>query len=392
MAQYATRPAFAEGQLLAAADLTLLANNPRAMAERHNRFVHRWGIVSGLTLSAEDAKDAGGNAFKKVSLEPGIAIDGEGRELLVAQKLLLDPAQLQRAIGPSIGEDVLYPAFIASQLQQALGASEAASAGPCASQSGPAKIEEAVQVIFQPAGEELSDQKASALSASPAPDGGFAPWLVFVGYVKWSAAAQAFADIDAVAATRFRPAVGVNAGVIAGDSSRILLHPAAAPTAGDAALEISQTSDGPTLVFGSFQSALVPLDPLVSINSKGDMTVKGTIVGKTTGNTVLVQSGIASDGMVLPLPAGVTDAQVTAGTARVHVQLSPHIDPSGSPDPAMDFAALVQECRADSARQVHCRICWVSLPTSTGVATVGQTAVTQPGQVSYLVCVTVSEE
>ncbi len=392
MAQFATRPSFAEGQFLAAADLSLLADNPRAAGQRHARFVHRWGIVSGLTLSTEDASDAGGNAFKKVSLEPGMAIDGEGRELLVTQKQLLDPSQLRRAIGNSIAEDQRYPVFVAAQVQQSSAAAGSGTVGPCSGQHAPPKIEETVQPIFMPAGEELTEQKASALSADPASDGGVAPWLIFVGYAKWSAAAQAFADVDAEAAERFRPVVGINAGVVAGNSSRILLHPAASPVAGDAALELSQTADGPALVFGSYQSALAPIDPLVSINAKGDMTVKGTIVGKTTGTTVLMQSGIASDGMILPLPDGVTVGQVADGSARVHVQVSAHVDPAGSPNPTIDFAALVQECRVDVERRVHCRICWVSLPTTTGVATVGATAITQPGQVSYLICVSVSEE
>lgn len=391
MAQYATRPSFAEGQLLAASDLTMLADNPRAAAQRHNRFVHRWGIVSGLTLSTEDATDSGGNAFKKVSLDPGMAIDGEGRELLVTRKIPVDPSQLRQAIGSSIAEGQLYPVFIAARVQDAMGGG-AASVGLCSGVAASPRVEEAVQVLFQPVGEEMSEFKASPLSADPAPDGGALPWLVFVGYVKWSATAEAFADIDADAARRFRTMAGVNAAVVAGGSHRILLHPAATPQAGSAALEISETDDGPAFVFGSFQSPLAPLEPLVSISGKGDLTVKGSITGATQSKTMLVQSGIAGDGMTLPLPDGVTAEQVAAGDARIHVTANPHIDPAGSPDPTRDFAALVQECRIDDMLQVHCRICWVSLPTDPSSLAVGTTAVTQPGQVSYLVCAMVNGE
>ncbi len=391
MAQFATRPSFVEGQLLAASDLTMLADNPRAAAQRHNRFVHRWGIVSGLTLSTEDAQDSAGNAFKKVTLEPGMAIDGEGRELLVTQKMLLDPGQLRQAIGSSIAEGQLYPVFIAARIQEAIG-SGAASVGLCAGAAASPKMEEAVQILFQQAGDELSEITPSPLSADPAPDGGVAPWPVFVGHVKWSASAEAFADTDASAARRFRRAAGVNAAVVAGGSHRMLLHPAPTAEAGSAALEISDTEDGPALVFGRYQSALAALEPLFAINANGDLKVKGSITGATQSKVVLVQSGVAGDGMTLALPDGVTAQQVADGDARIHVTVNPHIDPAASPDPGKDFAALVQECRVDERLQVHCRICWVSLPTDPSSPAVGSTAVSQPGQVNYLVCAIVSGE
>ena len=385
MAQYATRPDFAEGQLLAAADLTALADNPRAAAQRHNRFVHRWGIVSGLTLLAE--KDAG---RATVSLQPGMAIDGEGREVLVTQPIPLDPAQLQRAIGGSIAEKQNYPVFVAAKIQPVQG-SQAASVGLCAGSTARPKKEEAVQIIFQQAGEELSEQKGSALSADPAPDGGTAPWLIFVGYVTWSIAAQAFADIDAEAAKRYRPAVGINASTIAGDARRMRLQPTASPVMGNKVLEISEDAGGPSLVFGTFTSALDPIDPLISISSQGDLKVKGTIEGATKGDAVLMRSGIASDGMILPLPAGVTAEQVSNGSAQVHVVASPRIDPAGSPSPGSDFAALVQECWVDDNLQLHCRICWLSLPTGGGGGALGATAVSQPGQGNYLISAIVAK-
>lgn len=392
MAQYATRPAFAEGQVLAAADLALLADLPRAAAQRHNRFVHRWGIVSGLTLTTVDDADAGGNKFKQVWLEPGMAIDGEGRELLITARRQLDAAQLRQTIGNSIAEGQNYPVFITAQVQPASGAGSGALAPSCGTSAAPARLEEAVQVLFMTPGEELSEQTAGALSADPAPDGGSAPWLVFVGYVSWTATAEAFADSDSAAAARFRPIAGINAGTVAGNGTRVLLHPSASPVAGDAALELSQTADGPALVFGTWLSALAPLDPLLAVNAKGDLTLKGAVTSKTMGSTVALQSGVASDGTILPLPTGVTADQVSSGAAQLHIQISPLIDPAASPTPGADYAALVQECRVDENRQVHCRLCWLTLPTSSGAGTLGQTMVSAPGQVSYLICASVSGE
>ncbi len=392
MAQYPLRPAFAEGQVLAAADLALLGDLPRAAAQRHNRFVHRSGIVTGLTLTTVEDKDAGGNAFKQVWLEPGMAIDGEGCELLVTQRRQLDPAELRQTIGNSIAEDQNYPVFITAQAQPVSGAGSSALAASCGSSAAPPQIEEAVRIAFMTPGEELSEQTASALSAEPAPDSGGSPWLIFVGYVSWSSAAEAFADSDSAAAARFRQVAGINAGTVAGNGTRVLLHPAGNPAAGDAALELSQTADGPALVFGTYQSALTPLDELFSVNAKGDLKLKGAVTSKTMGGTVALQSGIASDGMILPLPAGVTAAQVSSGAAQLHIQVSPLIDPAASPDPSSDFGAIVQECRVDENRQVHCRLCWLTLPTSSGGGALGAVAVSQPGQVSYLICASVNGE
>src|SRR5258707_12483604 len=47
------------------------------MRRRHNIAHHTWGIVSGLQLTVED-----GNFY----VQPGMAIDGYGRELILPQK------------------------------------------------------------------------------------------------------------------------------------------------------------------------------------------------------------------------------------------------------------------------------------------------------------------
>ena len=45
------RPAFFEGQILAAADLTSAVDYGRAQAARHDRYLHAWGIAEGLELT-----------------------------------------------------------------------------------------------------------------------------------------------------------------------------------------------------------------------------------------------------------------------------------------------------------------------------------------------------
>lgn len=49
------------------------------MRRLHNRLLHRWGIVEGLAVRE--------HGEHTVTVEPGVAIDGEGREIVLAESL-----------------------------------------------------------------------------------------------------------------------------------------------------------------------------------------------------------------------------------------------------------------------------------------------------------------
>ncbi|QBX35179.1 hypothetical protein E4191_11090 [Paracoccus liaowanqingii] len=381
-----TRPIFAEGQILQAAQLDQLAAIPRGRAERHNRLVHRPGIVNGLMLSPEPAEDSFGNAFSRVFLDPGLAIDGYGREILLTERTELSASRFRQSIGNTIAEETPYPVFVVSQYRAVTGAGGATDA--CGPGSAGGGVEEGFELRFGQPGDETQDQVAPAVSGKPSEEEGSSDWMVLVGFVTWSAAAQSFADVDAETAQRHRPSAGVNAATVAGDDAIVQLQPKGALLPGDTVLQVSQTANGPELCFGTFKGAGRPVDPLLKVNAAGDVTAKGALTGKRTGNSVQVESGIASDGTILPLPQGVTAQQVLEGKATVHVTVSPMIDPAYAPDPTRDFAALVQECRVDADRRVHCRIAWTSLPLGGGV---GGMLTSGPGAVSYLVAVATSE-
>jgi hypothetical protein len=71
------RPHFFSGQLLTAEDLEQEQDYFLARSRRHNRFLHGWGVVAGLGVSVE-----GGTT---VVVEPGIAIDCAGNEVILAE-------------------------------------------------------------------------------------------------------------------------------------------------------------------------------------------------------------------------------------------------------------------------------------------------------------------
>ena len=67
------------GQLLSASDLKTEQEYFLGRLRRHNRYLHGWGVVSGLTVSV-------GNSAEIV-ITPGVAIDCHGNEIHVCPKL-----------------------------------------------------------------------------------------------------------------------------------------------------------------------------------------------------------------------------------------------------------------------------------------------------------------
>jgi hypothetical protein len=70
-----TRIRYFTGQLLSAGDFEDEQEYLLARLRRHNRFLHGWGVVAGLTVGLAD-----GNA---VVIQPGLAIDCAGNELVL---------------------------------------------------------------------------------------------------------------------------------------------------------------------------------------------------------------------------------------------------------------------------------------------------------------------
>jgi cytoskeletal protein CcmA (bactofilin family) len=81
------RPRYYQRQYLGAQDFMDEQAYQRDMRRRHNLAHHRWGIVTGLELSTDQQ---GG-----VYVQPGIAIDGYGREIVVFSPYQLDTTFLQ---------------------------------------------------------------------------------------------------------------------------------------------------------------------------------------------------------------------------------------------------------------------------------------------------------
>jgi len=78
-----TRLRYFNGQFLSAEDLRDEQSYFLDRWRRHNRFLHGWGVVSGLEVKVDNGAD--------IEVAPGIAIDCAGNELVV-------PSTLRQAI------------------------------------------------------------------------------------------------------------------------------------------------------------------------------------------------------------------------------------------------------------------------------------------------------
>lgn len=85
-----SRPAFFDGQRLDPADMYAIAEHQRRLRWLHNEWLHGWGIVTGLTVTA--ARGA-----RDVRVTPGYALDTSGRELLLPSVEIL---QVPPVVGP----------------------------------------------------------------------------------------------------------------------------------------------------------------------------------------------------------------------------------------------------------------------------------------------------
>jgi hypothetical protein len=88
------RVRFRERQPLTAADLNAEQAHRLALRRRHNAGQHGWGIVAGLALDEDD---------RGLIVDPGMAVDGYGRELVLPQPVLIELAALKKVAGPGVG-------------------------------------------------------------------------------------------------------------------------------------------------------------------------------------------------------------------------------------------------------------------------------------------------
>jgi hypothetical protein len=336
------RPAFFEGQILAAADLTGAVDYGRGESARHERYLHSWGIAEGLELTKVSKSDRTGT-YVEVTLGPGVAIDGTGREIVVPEPVLLKTTDFFNANGASPQDGANYPVLLHGI--DTVPAAAPLTIGACGSASQPTRTQEGFALTFGGLGAELSldEQQVPDVTVGPGPVGG-RPWEILVGFVQWDRNQKRFTD----AISTGRRYAGVVADTVAARSGTLALRsqPAAAP--GQPVLVVG--GNPPALTFGLYQGGTA-VDPRLTVSAQGDLTATGTIKGALTQGQIRVQSGTATDGLIIPLPQGITQDQVDRGAVILHLFLTPHTPQS---DPGTWYVPV--ECGVDANRRLTCQV------------------------------------
>lgn len=352
-----TRPVFLDGAILAAADLSALQSTARDRDARHARHLHTPGVCSGLELVSEPRTTTAGKEYVDVTLTAGYAVDGTGRELVVAADQQLSPDRFladNPNPPPEQGEtfSVWHPVFV-----RGLDATVAGEAQPstCANGSGRGGVEEIVEVEFGRPGDTDLDQPVPAPDSGP----GNAAWRVLVGFVRLDRMINRFHEVGTSANGVVVTGAGARAAVVAAPAGQLELRAGAAPSVGVPAVLVGAAQGG-SLTFGTHDGT-GGVAPLLHIDSSGNLTAKGALKGVQAAGTVRIVSGITSDGTVLPLPVGVDQATIDSGGLEVSILLTPKLpDPATGPSAATSVFVPLR-CQVDTDRRVSCSGQWLDL-------------------------------
>jgi hypothetical protein len=314
MADVIERPLFTEGDILRSEDLNAAADQSRARDARHARQAHRWGIVVGLDLVGS----SGPGGFE-ITLTPGVARDIRGREIVVPNGSVLSPD----AFNVSGGEEDWFPVFL-------VGVDEVVTAGSAFGACGGVRGRRALEryeIEYGRPQEAIDWDQQNAPDVDEGPDaspGQSAP-RVLLGFVQ--SKNDNFSAVKDASPTNIRRRyAGVRGGAFESPNGTVVA------LVGDTEKEaISVRADG-----GS--------NPILTLDRKGNLSIQGTLQSALKGD-VKVSSGVASDGVKLPLPAGVKESDV--GTKlSLHVFVRPFVD----------MMLVPVECTVDDQRRVRCRV------------------------------------
>jgi len=351
MSTIIARPTFHEGEILPAADLNAAVDYPRNQAARHARYLHSWGIASGLQLSFKSGA---------VTLSAGLAIDGTGREVVLTADQQLDPADFLSYVVPQTdtASSIFYPVYLGGVDQAA---SASTSMGACAN-SQPTSLQEIFQISYGAPGSELQVSGQSLPALTDPPDGGGSgSWQILAGFVNWNTATLQFSGAaDSSPTTGIgRQCVGVNAAQVVSGSGSLLLatHPAGY-TGANPVMAVSIQEKSGTLVFGKLGSD-GSVTPALTVKASGDVVAAGQLSGAVIPGTTQVQSGVAFDGMILPLPVGIDPADAAQGKVTVYTHVTIHYEGLVGPATQATPLPFPLRCTVDSStRQVNCQVRW----------------------------------
>lgn len=382
MSDRIARPSFYEGQVLGAADLTLGLDYTRGQMARHDRYLHTPGIATGLALTLDTSTGA-----SQVKLSPGIAIDATGRQVLVDHEETLSPEDLDRS-GVLVPDDTdaalaqekrpWHPVFLTGLDESATPPSFSRG---CGSGAQPNRMNESYVVSYGFPGETADDPPVVEVTDGPDSD---AAVRILIGYVQWDGK-SGFGDAKTMPVGQVPPPfAGARADEVVARSGTLALRADVGESHDKRPALVLDGEKGGELRFG-LQDADGAVTTVFRVDAAGNLFFNGVIDSLT--KDVWVESGAIWDGMLVPLPAGVTQEKVDDGSILLHITVTPRWTGASLP-PGKTGTWLREpfEYRVEG-RRVFARDRWfdvASLSTATPVSTL------VPTSCHYLVLASVS--
>jgi hypothetical protein len=340
------RPTFFYGQYLGHDDLELSLQYNRGQLARHERYLHTPGIAAGLDIILKPEVPDGKTTLE-LTLQPGVAVDAQGREIVVPEAVLIEPLLFRDA--NVFVKDSWHPLFLLWNEDQPPVSPFAT--GACDTGQAKRKLEGYALEFGRPGAQLDASGVAPSVSEGAEPETGSVTWPVLLGFVKWDDTKKAFVDF-ATAIEDGKPVyAGAQADEVVARSGVLTLRARGQANGGKGVVQIDERT-GLQLIFGI--QGEKDIKALLTVDEQGNVTAAGEIKS-TVG--LSVESGVVSDGMMLPLPANVKPEDVDAGKVQVHALLTPATPCLGARPAGANWAAMSLECRLDGLRVV-CRGAW----------------------------------
>lgn len=321
------RPIFAEGEVLHANDLNAGFYQERARNARHVRQSHRWGIIEGLELKGESTA----TGFQ-VTLTKGAARDVRGREIIIPDDV---PISLNASLQVRKNDDRWFPVFIYGEDEQIKGN----QLNSICSNPGGSHLSEGFQyIIGRPEETDVweSSQICPGVEEGPDVSNGQYPAKVLVGFVQLEQADLKPIAFKAVAIKSPAKVMPRYAGL----RGQVLESPDSSVS-----IQIGQSAQDNALTLKFNENSIL------SLSKTGDLRIEGQLITSVTTKRHF-SSGIAFDGVKIPLPTGVEEKDLDS--FHLHLMLTPLL-----PD-LSDSIMLASECRVDDQRQVCCLVRFLS--------------------------------
>jgi hypothetical protein len=226
-------------------------------------------------------------------------------------------------------------------------------------------VEEIVEVEFGRPGDTDLDQPVPPPDSGP----GDAAWRVLVGFVRLDVAIGRFHEVGTSADGVGVSGAGARAALVAASAGRLELRAGGITPASGVPAVLVDSDAGGSFTFGTHDGT-GGIAPLLQVDSSGNLTAKGALKGVQTAGTVRIVAGTASDGIVLPLPAGVDQATIDSGGLEVSILLTPRLpDPATRPTTTSVF--VPDRCEVDGDRRVSCTGQWADVAAGTLTAEAG---------------------